>query len=53
MKRFLFFVVALVFATGIQAQKIDARLTNLLSDANGVSKTKRAVRGQQQEIDQL
>ena len=29
MKRFLFFVVALVFATGIQAQKIDARLTNL------------------------
>ena len=27
MKRFLFFVVALVFATGIQAQKIDARLT--------------------------
>ena len=51
MKRFLFFVVALVFATGIQAQKIDARLTNLLSDANGVSKTKRAVRGQQQEID--
>ena len=51
MKRFLFFVVALVFATGIQAQKIDARLTNLLSDANGVSKTKRAVRGEQQEID--
>ena len=52
MKRFLLFVVALLFvATGIQAQKIDARLTNLLSDANGVSKTKSAVRGQQQEID--
>ena len=29
MKRFLFFVVALVFATGIQAQKIDARLTKM------------------------
>ena len=52
MKRFLLFVVALLFvATGIQAQKIDARLTNLLSDANGVSKTKSAVRGEQQEID--
>ena len=52
MRRLLYFVVALLFvATGIQAQKIDARLTNLLSDANGVSKTKSAVRGQQQEID--
>ena len=52
MRRLLYFVVALLFvATGIQAQKIDARLTNLLSDANGVSKTKSAVRGQQQETD--
>lgn len=52
MRRLLYFVVALLFvATGIQAQKIDARLTNLLSDANGVSKTKSAVRGQQQEVD--
>lgn len=41
----------MVFATGIQAQKIDARLTNLLPDANGVSKTKSAMRGQQQVID--
>ena len=51
MKRLLYLVVALVFATGIQAQKIDARLTNLLPDANGVSKTKSAMRGQQQVID--
>ena len=50
MKRFLLFVVALVFATGIQAQKIDARLTTLLSSIDG-SKAKSAVRGQQQEID--
>ena len=51
MRRLLYLVVALVFATGIQAQKIDARLTNLLPDANGVSKTKSAMRGQQQVID--
>lgn len=51
MKRLLYLVVALVFATGIQAQKIDARLTNLLPDVNGVSKTKSAMRGQQQVID--
>ena len=52
MRRLLYFVVALLFvATGIQAQKIDARLTNLLPDANGVSKTKSAMRGQQQVID--
>lgn len=51
MRRLLYLVVALVFATGIQAQKIDARLTNLLPDANGVSKTKSTMRGQQQVID--
>lgn len=51
MRRLLYLVVALVFATGIQAQKIDARLTNLLPDANGASKTKSAMRGQQQVID--
>lgn len=51
MRRLLYLVVALVFATGIQAQKIDARLTNLLPDANGVSKTKSDMRGQQQVID--
>lgn len=51
MRRLLYLVLALVFATGIQAQKIDARLTNLLPDANGVSKTKSAMRGQQQVID--
>ena len=50
MKRFLLFVVALVFATGIQAQKIDARLTTLLSSIDG-SKAKSAVRGEQQETD--
>ena len=51
MKRFLLFVVALLFATtGIQAQKIDARLTTLLSSIDG-SKAKSAVRGEQQETD--
>lgn len=50
MKRLLFIVVALVFATGIQAQKIDARLTTLLSSVDG-SKAKSAVRGEQQETD--
>jgi len=44
-------IICLIAATSAQAQKIDERLTSLLSDANGVSKTKRAVRGQQQEID--
>ena len=51
MRRLLYFVVALLFvATGIQAQKIDARLTTLLSSIDG-SKAKSAVRGQYQETD--
>ena len=51
MKRFTQIIALLFAAISLQAQKIDARLTNLLPDANGVSKTKSAMRGQQQVID--
>lgn len=51
MKRLIHFVVVLLFAaTSIQAQKIDAQLTNLLPSIDG-KRAKSAVRGQQQEID--
>ena len=51
MKRLLHIFVALLFATGIHAQKIDARLTELLPSADGTSRARSAVRGHQQEID--
>ena len=52
MKRLLHFIVALLFAaTGVQAQKIDVQLTNLLSSADGSSRAKSALRSQQPEID--
>ena len=41
----------MLFVTGIQAQKIDVRLTDLLPNTDGTSKAKSAMRGQQQEID--
>ena len=47
MKRFLNIAMLMLFVTSIQAQKIDARLTNLLTDANGTSRAKSAVRSQQ------